>query len=58
MQVHTGKAGSRKASMSSLVIIDTDFRGLVYSKFGCLKAPCLEHDGQGTTAESILLTRN
>lgn len=41
--------------MSALVVTDEDFKGL---EFVCLKAPWLEHDGQGTTSESILLTRN
>lgn len=45
VQVHNGKAGSRKASVSSLVATDKNFKGLVYNKFGCLQAAWLEHEG-------------
>jgi len=44
--------------VSALLVTDKKFKGRVYSKFGCLKPPWLEHARQGTIAGSILLTRN
>lgn len=44
--------------MSLLLVTDKDFKDLVYSESGYLKAPWLEHNGHGTIAESVLLPRN
>lgn len=46
------------ASVPSLLVTDTVFKDLVYSKSGYLKASWLEHNGQGTIAECVVLPRN